>query len=394
MTKQLVSTATFLFMLLAFVAPRANAGLLPQKEWTMMVYLNGNNDLDRYGAININQMEVSGSNENRNIVVQWASLAERTTKRLYVQKDNDRSTVTSPVVEVLGTVDMGHKQNLSDFIEWSVKNFPAKKYFVVVWNHGTGWHLTGSKERGSFGLTDISSDDRTGNSIKTEELADVLRQAARTMGHPVDLYASDACLMSMVEVAYQMQGAVETFAGSEETEPGDGWPYDTFLSKWAQKPKASSLEVGKMLADAYDDFYKNSGSQQSTFSVLKMSALPQLVRAMGALGRELKMYSDKASLRKRAGAAIRFFSFDYVDIGNLMKELSKLPSNAALKSAIANVNAALKSTVFYNRANVDAHGVSVWWPLDNNDWKQHNVRYEKLFFNRASGWHSFLKSMF
>lgn len=396
MTKQLVlfaSAAFFAFTALA--ATRASAQGAAPKEWTMMVFLNGNNDLDKYGAININQMETSGSDANRNIVVQWASLAGKSAKRLYIQKDNDQSKVTSPVVEELGAVDMGNKQNLLDFIDWSARNYPAKKYFVVVWNHGGGWHFT-SPRRGDdvVRVSDISWDERTGSSIKTEELADVLHEAARRIGHKIDLYASDACLMSMIEVAYQMQGAVETFAGSQETEPGDGWPYDTFLAKWSRNPNASSLDVGKMLADAYAEYYKAQTGEQSTFSVLKMSALPFLVQKMGLLARELRNVSDKAKLRKLAGSAVRFFSFDYVDIGSLNKELLKVEPNGGLRSAITAVNTQLSKTVYYNRANVDANGLSVWWPLDANDWTEHNARYERLDFNRATGWHAFLKNLF
>ena len=52
-----------------------------EKEWTFLLYLNGNNNLDSFGKLNINQMEAAGSSDAVNLVVQWASLANRDTRR-------------------------------------------------------------------------------------------------------------------------------------------------------------------------------------------------------------------------------------------------------------------------------------------------------------------------
>jgi hypothetical protein len=139
-----------------------------QKEWTFLLFLNGNNNLDYFGAYNINQMEEVGSNENLNMVVQWASIGKRTTKRLLVTKDNDTKNVTSKTIEDLGNIDMGDYKQLVNFIEWGAKNFPAKHYMVAVWNHGNGWQIL---NLGAGAITrDISYDDNTGNKITTEEL--------------------------------------------------------------------------------------------------------------------------------------------------------------------------------------------------------------------------------
>jgi hypothetical protein len=139
-----------------------------KKDWTMLVYLNGNNSLDDFGAFNINQMEKVGSTEHLNVVVQWASLQGKTTKRLLVQKDSDTNSVTSPTVQEMGVVDMGDKASLLDFIKWGATNYPADHYMVVVWDHGAGWHLkmnTSLQTRSGIHINDISYDDNTGHKI-------------------------------------------------------------------------------------------------------------------------------------------------------------------------------------------------------------------------------------
>ncbi len=74
---------------------------------------------------------------------------------------------------------MGDYKNFIDFVMWGVQKFPAKKYFVVIWNHGSGWHslmnlLSRSKHNHSP-TSDISHDDYTGNKITTVEMGYAFR---------------------------------------------------------------------------------------------------------------------------------------------------------------------------------------------------------------------------
>src|SRR5688572_24777884 len=108
------------FMVIPFTATYAAA---PHKTWTFLIFLNGNNNLDHYGAFNIKAMEKIGSDDQVNVVVQWASLSARKTVRLLVQKSTNPSKVTSPIVEDMGLVDMGDYRSLQDFVAWGVKNY-------------------------------------------------------------------------------------------------------------------------------------------------------------------------------------------------------------------------------------------------------------------------------
>ncbi|HWU42127.1 MAG TPA: clostripain-related cysteine peptidase, partial [Bdellovibrio sp.] len=127
----------------------------PMKEWNFLVFINGVNNLDSYGAQNINQMETVGSTDKMNILVQWGSWANPNVTRLLVQKDDDTSKVTSPVVQSLGGTDMGDWKELVRFVEWANQNYPAKHYFIVVWDHGNGWHLTANNTNSEIHAQDI-----------------------------------------------------------------------------------------------------------------------------------------------------------------------------------------------------------------------------------------------
>ena len=309
--------------------------------------MNGNNNLDTYGAMDINEMETVGSTDKVNVLVQWASMSASSTKRLLVVKDNDPNTVTSPILEDVGNVDMGDYHSLVEFIRWGVKNYPAKHYFVDVWNHGSGWHMQGKAGSALHG-TDISWDDKSHNFMKTEQLGQAMTEAAQIIGHKVDIYGSDACLMGMAEVADEMGDTVETYVGSEEVEPLKGWPYDALLSGWnALGNNMTGAEIAKILTREYVKSYQggSQGTENGTFSAYDMSKLPALNEAVKNFGTKVRKL-DKASRDKlvaSADGAQKFAYSDYVDVLDFLGNVQKAgiaglagDETAALREAAKN----------------------------------------------------------
>ncbi|OFZ17813.1 MAG: hypothetical protein A2X94_04400 [Bdellovibrionales bacterium GWB1_55_8] len=367
----------------------------PLKEWTFLTYLNGNNDLDRFGTTNMNQMEEIGSTADINVVVQWASLARNETLRILVQKDSDSRKVTSPVVQNLGGVDMGDWRSLVDFIEWGVRTYPAKKYFINVWNHGSGWHL---KKVGNIGSprispSDISHDERTGNKITTEELGRAMNEASRNIGRKIDLYASDACLMGMAEIASEMVDSVRFFGGSEETEPGSGWPYAEFLAEWAAKPKADGGEVGAMLTRTYVQSYSggSNGNENVTFSIFDLEQLPSLEQSMQSLAARLGTLgsADRKTVIRASEKALNFTLADYVDLADFLKYLGTSGIKSMDPASINSVRAALSRVVIANQATgryKPAGGLSFWFPATISRYNSYEKRYRDLRFNAETNW--------
>lgn len=369
-----------------------------KKDWTLLVFINGHNNLDSFGAFNINQMESVGSTDRVNVVVQWASLAAKTTKRLYIQKDNDLSNVTSPVVMDMPTVDMGDKNSLLDFIKWGATNYPAQHYMISVWNHGSGWHLKNAEVNGrDIHVSDISYDDKTGHHITTEELGQVMIDTASFLGQKVDVYGSDACLMAMVEVIQEMSGSVKTFVGSEETEPGAGWPYDRFLTSLTANPSASSNEVGKMLTDAYKSYYDGEQNGDTTFSAIDVSKMSDVIEKIVNLREKLSLVSDLKIVQTAASQSQRFLYSDYVDIGDALANIkTALSKTGEAQGELEQLSASLSGAIVANGVTGSgrATGLSVWWPTYAGDWTKYKDRYMGLKFDKQAHWSDFLSKMF
>jgi len=208
-----------------------------------MIYLDADNNLESAGINDINEMEMVGSTTEVNIVVQadrvpYSVLAANNegyaddisngnwtnTRRYYITQDYDPYIINSQLVSNLGELNMGDPQTLVDFANWAVTNYPAKKYLLVIWNHGGGFRSP------AYTTKDIAWDDTSGgDKITMPELEYALSAISVQMGKNIDIVGMDACLMAMTEVAYQIKNHADILVASEENEPGDGWPYDTIL---------------------------------------------------------------------------------------------------------------------------------------------------------------------
>jgi hypothetical protein len=386
---------TIVAILLTFFASSQAYSETIEKEWTLIVFLNGVNNLDTFGDLNINQMEEIGSNKNINIVVQWGSYRNPDVLRLFVEKDSDTNKVTSPVVMNLGSSDMGDYKQLVDFVKWAHQNYPAKKYFVDVWNHGSGWKAV--RANSDISLMDISFDDRTGNKITTEQLGVAMKQIAAEIGRPVDVYGSDACLMSMAEVATEMQGAVRVFLGSQDLEPGEGWPYNKFLEGLNKDPKMDAVSVGKLLTTEYFKAYSGGiyGTRDVTFSAFDMEYLEAFNKSVARLNQELieRLSADADKIKAAAAATQTFYYNDYADGLDFLNKL--LDFKVELSESLVNdFNKAHAKLIIANEASEEfknAKGISVWLPVGYGyTFESNQQRYQGLEFNKQTNWVQFL----
>jgi len=352
------------------------------KEWTFMVFLNGHNNLDEFGAMNIKQMENVGSNDRVNIVVQWASLG-KPTRRMLIQR-SESGEVTSPVIESLPAVDMGDAAQLSEFIRWTVERFPAQRYLVDIWDHGAGWHLAPKR---SISPLDISWDDQTGHHITTEQIGEVMRQAKALIGRPIDILGFDACLMAMGEVVAEVADSVRYVAGSEETEPGAGWPYDKTLRQWLSAPPDDGATLIKALTEQYVAAYRSG----VTFSALDVQKFPAFVAAAKSLAQEISQLDAKglAAVQAAAQDTQRYAYSDYGDFLDFVLRLVNAPVQVISAPVLDAAVTAFRAMVLASGASDDrsgSNGMSVWLPMESDLWQNYGERYLALVWHRLTQW--------
>jgi len=271
----------------------------PEKQWTFMVYMAADNDIDlgvfggSYGIKafkDFNEMETVGSTSDVAVVVQIDGL-NSSGRRYLVAKDNDENTMGSPMLQDLGEVNMGDPATLVDFVMWATTNFPAPNYCVILWDHGLGFQGVCKDWNG------VSLPPEPIENLTIAELESALSTIANEVGKPIDLIGFDACLMQMIEVAYQIRNYSAVMVGSEETIPEDGWPYRYVLQNLTNNPNMEAAELARKIVETYKDYYINHTvirdnvllvpTTRLTLSAINLSQVDALTIALNNLSSSL-----------------------------------------------------------------------------------------------------------
>lgn len=346
-------------------------------KWTYMVYLGADNNLSYSGLIDLIEMEKVGSKNGVNIVVQAEFSTTYTnfgqighadyqgeTLRFKVAGDTDPDDVSLPMAASIGRVDMAKPEALTDFIVWAKNNHPAEHYALVIWDHGAGWKVTGAT-RGAV------QDESSGTFMSLIDLANGVRNA----GVHLDLIDFDACLMAMYEVAYQFRGLTDYLVFSEETEPGDGNPYDTILADLAANPSMGARQLATTTVDRYQQYYASSSarSENTTKSALAMDQLDLLHQRVTELANA--MVSEFGSVEAAVvNAAQNSQVFAYLENHDLYDFCRKLSSNLNTQQTKAAADAILGlfdtgNLIVANKKTgtgvVNAHGLAIYLPTRN-----------------------------
>ena len=365
------------------------------REWTILVFMNAANNLEPDSVDDMNEMEQLGSTDRVNIVVQWKRIAGydssngdwRTTRRYYVTKDNDSETVNSNLLVDMGSgVDMGSPATLREFLQWGVRAFPARKYMVVIWNHGAGWRAY--RDKLNIFARGVSYDDNTGNHIRIWELP-----LALSVGVSWDIIAFDASLMQMLEVAYEIRQLGSYIVGSEESPPAAGYPYHRILAPVISNPNISARDLAAQIVTQTINYYNPDRTDNITQSALDASLIENVAQKVDVLARVLlRVATDHAAVAAARENAQAYSEYTYKDLWDYTEQLhARLPSSPELTDAINGVQNALSQAVIAeahsNRRVNRSRGLSIYVPRPS----EFETRYNLLAFARATHWDEWLQ---
>jgi hypothetical protein len=401
------------------------------REWTWMVYMAGDNNLEDNCIKDLLEMKRVGSTLQVDLIAQVDRMSDKGTRRYHLCSN---SKLENDIVELLPETNSGDPATLMDFIIWAEKQFPARHYALILWNHGSGWKeddiyqvtqrlgmektvlrgtmrgIAGGKaSRALFRTTidkivpqasirGIAYDDSDADFLDNAEMKKVLHEAASRTGQKIDLLGFDACLMNMLEVVYQVRNECHVVVGSEETEPGDGWPYDSILSRLIGKPSMPPDEVGKVIVNAYINYYEQYyPTLPLTQSAIQTDHLDPLIESIDILSKALMARLDDPTTLGKIYRALRysqnFKDPDYLDLGHYCQLLSEGDPDGemgdAAKGILRIINGAdspILATQCFGTTIQHATGLSIYLPG-----RVYSGFYSDLDFAQETLWDDFLR---
>ena len=340
------------------------------RKWTFMVYLDGDNDLESAAIDDFLEMSNVGSTDNVSIIVlfdRWngtgssddTSYGDWTDARIFYI-----TTGLEPYDykcnESWGEVNMGDPETLFRFINYSVRNYPADHYALIIWDHGLSYQGT-------------CLDQDSGNDIlDLYELREALEEANQKLGVSIDVLGFDACIMGMLEVAYSVRNYVKFVVFSQEAISEYGWPYDAILGELVSNSSMTPRYLSVVIVDEYISFYSSPfhPDTNATLSAINVTAtvidvFPRLNRLVGYLLRFYSIYG--ADIEYAMNNAEVFWYYWIVDLEHFLRILKNRVSNTTLIGLIDDTINAIEGSVVH-RGNLtehrNAYGLSIYLPAE------------------------------
>lgn len=354
--------------------------------WTVLVYLNGANELQAQALAAVNGLESAEPSEDVQFIVQlaradgdWSGV-----RRLLVGPDDDRTTVSSLVAEELGPVSMVAPATLADFVEWGVTTFPAQRYALIMGGYGAGWP----------GMAAGAADDTVRLSLDGIQSA-LAEGLAAAGGARFDLVALDAGLMAQLDVLRTLAPFADVVVASPDLMPGGGLPYSAVAGEWVADPQRPTGVLAAKLVQVFDEAY--AATDTRTPATLSAVRVDQLAAVDGALDELATLLAAEPAFHAHAVGAARHNARTFaaalgprrddvaaVDLRHLAVALGDLSPDVRVQAAARQLVLALDQTVIAAGERAGG-GVAVYFPATV---AQYDGTYS--LETRAPRWNEFL----
>ncbi|MBO6215834.1 MAG: peptidase C11 [Lachnospiraceae bacterium] len=322
---------------------------------TIMVYMCGTDLESKNGMAtrDLQEMAAATLSDNVRVVVYTGGCR--------AWKNNIVSSSKNQIYEVrdgglicrekdMGASAMTDPDNLASFIEYCKSNYPANRYDLIFWDHGGG-------SKSGYGY------DEKNPSAGSMSLAGI-DEALKKGGVKFDFIGFDACLMATVETGLVASRYGDYLIASEETEPGVGWYYTSWLTDYSKDPSMSTLDLGQRIIDSFTDACRQSCSgQKTTLSLIDLAELSTVTDELSAFMKantELIKGNNYKQVANARAASREFAASSRIDQVDLVHLASKVGTDEGKR-----LSEALLSAVKYNRVSrgmTNAYGISAYFP--------------------------------
>ena len=267
------------------------------------------------------------------------------------------------LVETLPLQSMADPETLGDFISWGAETCPAKKYMLVLWDHGGG-----SK-------TGLFADELfDGDWMPLYDLYIALKFG----GVHFETVLIDACMMANVETAWMLEDYADWMVASEEMVPGKGTAVEKWLQELVNHPECGGELLGRNICDMTLMKYANQNDRQArailTWSLIDLSKISTVVncldRFFNVMGKAyehypwlIQVYANWFSSAEEYGDGRQ----DMVDISSVFHNSSTVSfMDIELRSEIMDALAGAVAYSVRGAGRSGALGLSICYPTNSD----------------------------
>ena len=382
-----------------------------EKDWLVIYYGAGDNNLRDYIFADLNELEAKGSDKNLHIVALFdagkkdgkgepisVTPSFQGAKAFYLIKDNDPKKVNSPIIGDFGQVNLADPEFMSSFLVQAIKKYPAKHVAVIISDHGAGW------------LGAIEDDHPKSSSMSLKDLKRVFSDVKEALGRKLDLLGWDACLMASAEILVGLSPYVRYMVASEESEGADGWPYPNIFSAFGKgidrafAPKKGSPPSPRELANSIVKAASSYPKQLPTMAAFDMDETK-----LGEFMDKVREFSDE--VREKASSSPRLkkllFSiyssterfggwfFNYMDVFDLARRVAQSVDIADkdLKAKASEVLKYKDKLIISSYINKDKHPNANGLHAESSPQYVKKEAYRETLWDKRTHWGNMIKEI-
>jgi hypothetical protein len=204
--------------------------------------------------------------------------------------------------------------------------------------------------------------------------------------------------MQMMEVAYEIRSFTDYIAGSEESPPGEGYPYDLIFKTFRDSPSLDTATLSKSFVDGMlaVPSYQNRKITQSVLRTDRLNSLASaldnlagvlianagdLTSVIPAVRSETQMYSPRSSPPRY-----------YLDLVDLTNNLESMVGLTAVQTAAASARTAAQNAVLWEGhtgLSPDSFGVSIDF-TPGSSFSSSAADYRRMKFADDTRWPNWL----
>ena len=341
------------------------------KSRTIMIYMVGSNLESDAGlaTTDLNSIDYNIM-DNKNVKVVLIAGGSETWNNDYIDKDETSiyELKENGFVKIKenSLQNMGDKNVLAEFLNYSYKRYKSDEYDLIFWNHG------GAIQGSEF-------DDLSDDYLSLKEISEGLENSKFNSKNKLELIMFRTCLNGTLEMSSMINEYADYLVASEEVTIGTKFTSVLdFINNINLKD--NGYDVGLKFINSYKNQineYKNvySFNQDeenplySTYSIVKLSNVNNLIKSINEFVSDIDVtnnYNEIAKVRSNlyqyAYTQADEESYDMIDLYNLIDKLKKLSPSKANK-----VLKELNKTILYNWAtNSESRGISIYFPYNGS----------------------------
>ena len=243
-----------------------------QADWTIIFYGNGGRNLDADMLTNLRalyQGMTLHSNVQAAIMFKLSATPDQDMLKSLTEKGFDFKPATTyrfcvdPALAIStqmqftqeniygtegGNLDITDGKMLTDFIRWAAKERPAKRYLLIVSDHGRGYHP--QLDVYTPPLKSILVDD---GHNKCSMPVCTMRNAIQEAGISFSCIYMDACFMNTIENIYELQPLTDYLIAASGGMPDLGGDYKSLVKRLS----SADTDPGDALCGFVDDTADN-----------------------------------------------------------------------------------------------------------------------------------------